>query len=240
MMSIVSWALAIVVTAVAASFQGTVGLGFAMISVPVLSLIHPSLAPVPQLLIALPLTFSMAWRERHAIDLRGFWWLIAGRIPGAFIGLALLAVASQRILDVFIAFVVLAAVAAIGRGLHVRRTPGTKVAAGIASGVSGLVASIGGPPVALVYSSEDSDTIRSTLAVVFSFGMLTSAMFRYFSGNASWMDIRVSVVLLPAVAVGYFISQKLVDRIDKKQVRAAILVVSGLAAAGLLMRAVVS
>lgn len=237
-MSIATWILALAVTAVAASFQGTVGLGFAMISVPLLSLIHPSLAPVPQLLIVLPLTVSMAWRERRAIDLHGFWWLIGGRVPGAFIGLGLLAVASQRILDFFIALVVLGAVGVFARGIHVKRTPKTKFAAGVASGTTGVVASIGGPPVALVYSSEDSDTIRSTLAVVFTIGVLTSTTFRFFSGNISWEDVRVSFILLPAVFVGYLVSGILRHRIRRSQVRTAILVVSGLAALALLVRAI--
>lgn len=238
MVSVIAWVLALVVTAVAASFQGTVGLGFAMISVPTLTLIHPSLAPVPQLLIAIPLTISMAWRERHAIDLHGFWWLIGGRIPGAFMGLGLLAIASQRVLDAFIGIVVLGVVVAIRTGFRVKRTPATKLVAGIASGTTGVVASIGGPPAALVYASEESATIRSTLGVVFTIGVLMSTAFRFFSGNISWVDIRVSVILLPAVLVGYLISGALVDRFDKAQVRSAILIVSALAAVALLIRAI--
>lgn len=71
-MSIIALTLALLITAIAASFQGTVGLGFAMISVPLLSLIHPSLASVPQLLIALPLTVALLWRERRAVDRHRF------------------------------------------------------------------------------------------------------------------------------------------------------------------------
>lgn len=237
-MTVLTWALALIVTAVAASFQGTVGIGFAMLSVPLLSLINPALAPVPQLLIALPLTITMAWREREAIDLHGFWWLIGGRIPGAFIGVALLAVAPQRMLDVLIALIVLGAVVVIASGIHVRRTRATKLAAGVASGTTGVVASIGGPPVALVYSSEDSDVIRSTLAAVFTIGVTTSLLFRFASGNIMWNDVRVALVLFPAVVIGYLVSLVLKDRIVKSQVRSAILVGSGLGAAALLIRAV--
>jgi uncharacterized membrane protein YfcA len=238
-MSLLAWAVALLITAIAASVQGTVGLGFAMVSVPLLSLIHPSLAPVPQLLVVLPLTVTMAWRERNAIDLHGFWWLIGGRIPGAFLGVALLSIATQRTLDVFIALTVLGAVVVIAMGVHVKRTPVTKLAAGVASGTTGVVASIGGPPVALVYSSEDSDTIRSTLAAVFTIGALTSLTFRYASGNITWDDARVALVLFPAVVVGYLVSGFLKGRVDRSQVRAAILIVSGIAAIALLVRALV-
>lgn len=237
-MSLTVWALALFITATAASFQGTVGLGFAMISVPLLSLLHPSLAPVPQLLMALPLTLAMVWRERHAIDLHGFWWLIGGRIPGAFIGVGLLAVASQRFLDAFIALVVLGAVGVMAVGVHIKRTKTSKFAAGVASGTTGVVASIGGPPVALVYSREDSDTIRSTLAAVFTIGMTTSIIFRYFSGNISGDDVRVSLVLFPAVVMGYIVSGLITEQVSRRHVRTAILVVSGVAATALLVRAI--
>jgi uncharacterized membrane protein YfcA len=238
-MSILAWAVALLITAIAASVQGTVGLGFAMVSVPLLSLVHPSLAPVPQLLVVLPLTVTMAWRERKAMDLHGFWWLIGGRIPGAFLGVGLLAIATQRTLDIFIALTVLGAVVVIAKGIHIKRTPATKLAAGIGSGTTGVVASIGGPPVALVYSSEDSDTIRSTLAAVFTVGALTSITFRYASGNMTWDDVRVALVLFPAMVAGYLVSGFLKERVDRTQVRAGILIVSGFAAIALLLRALV-
>lgn len=238
-MPLASWILAFAITAIAASLQGTVGLGFGMLSVPLLSLIDPNLAPAPQLFIALPLTISMAWTERRAIDLHGFWWIIGGRVPGAVIGVALLAVASQRNLEILIAFIVLGAVAAIARGIRVRRTPVTKFAAGMTAGTTGVVAAIGGPPVALLYASEDSDTIRSTLAAVFSIGLTTSIVFRYASGNISAYDLRVALILFPAAVIGYLSSLVLKGRVPKETVRSAILLISGLGAAALLLRALI-
>jgi uncharacterized membrane protein YfcA len=238
-MSLAAWILAFAITATAASLQGTVGIGFGMLSVPLLSLIDPSLAPAPQLLVALPLTVTMAWRERAAIDLHGFWWIIGGRIPGAVLGVALLGVVSQRSLDILIAMIVLGAVAAIARGLHIQRTRATKVAAGVTSGTTGVVASIGGPPVAMLYSSDDSDTIRSTLAAVFTIGLTTSIVFRYVSGNISMGDLHVALVLFPAAVIGYMISLVLKDRVPKDRVRTAILIVSGLGAVALLVRSTI-
>ena len=82
-MSPTDLAIALVVTFFAAAIQGVVGLGFAMVSVPILALIDPSLAPVPQLLTTIPLTVSMAWRERGHLQLSGIGWVLAGRVPGA-------------------------------------------------------------------------------------------------------------------------------------------------------------
>jgi uncharacterized membrane protein YfcA len=234
------WALAMLITAGAVAVQGTVGLGFALISVPLLALLHPDLAPVPQLFIMLPIGISMALRERHAIDLTGVWWLLVGRIPGAFLGVFLLGVASGSALDLFIGIIVLAAVAVIGTGYHVRRTPTTKLLAGTASGATGVVATIGGPAIALVYTREEAQTIRSTLAAVFSFGVSTSILFRWWSGNVTLDDVRVAVVLLPAAAVGLWIAIRYRDRVSREHVRLGVLIVCASSATALIARSVLS
>ena len=236
-MPLTIWVLALVITAGAAAIQGTVGVGFAMVSVPILSLLSPELAPAPQILMVIPLTVSMAVRERHAIDLTGVGWIMGGRIPGAFVGVFLLGIATARFLDAFIGVVVLGAVVVIGTGYKVRRTRTSKLAAGIASGTTGVVSSIGGPPVALIYTREEADTIRSTLAVVFTFGTLTSITFRWFSGNLSMMDVKVALILLPAVIFGIWLSARYNERIPKQVVRVGILVVCGVSATALLIRA---
>ena len=229
---------AFVVTALATIVQGTVGVGFAMMAVPVISLIDPELAPVPQLLVILPLTVAMAWRERSAMDLTGVGWIIAGRFPGAALGLALLAVATQAALDAFIGIVVLLAVGIIASDVHVARTPLTKFAAGVAAGITGLVASMGGPPLALLYSSEEAATIRSTLAAVFTIGVTITTIARFSTGNVTGTDMRASLLLFPAVIIGYLVSIPLAGRVRGSTVRMAILAISAFAGIGLLIRAV--
>ena len=144
-------ALAFAITVGAGLVQGTIGFGLAVVSVPVLSLLDRDLAPVPQLLIALPLALAMVWREWRHLDLSGVGWVLAGRFPGAALGVVLLKLFSERALDVLIAGLVLAGVAIVASGVVIRLNPFTKLAAGIASGTMGLVATIGGPPLALLY-----------------------------------------------------------------------------------------
>ena len=238
-MPLVIWILAFVITGGAAAVQGVAGVGFAMIAVPVLALIDPRLAPVPQLLVVIPLTMYMAWQERHAVDLSGIGWIIVGRFPGLFIGLALLAVATQRILDAFIGAVVVAAVVVIATGYKVRRTRGTKFAAGVAAGTTGVVASIGGPPVALIYTDEEAATIRSTLAAVFTIGLTLSLIGRTATGAITASDVRISLVLFPAVVIGYVVARRIRGRVPSSAIRTIILVVSATAGIGLLIRALI-
>jgi hypothetical protein len=209
-----------------------------MVAVPILALLNPILAPVPQLLTVLPLTVAMAWSERHAIDVRGLAWLLAGRVPGAAIGVVLLAFATQQFLDFFIGLVVLAAVATLSLGLTVRINRGTQFGAGIASGATSLVASIGGPPTALLYSRETAPTIRATLAAVFTIGVAFTVVVRFVTGNVAQSDLAVAVALFPAVLVGWLVSTRYRDRLSQHRVRLGVLAISGAAALGLIIRAI--
>lgn len=238
-MTPLGWGVALLVTFVAAALQGVVGMGFAMLSVPILALIDPRLAPVPQLLITMPLTISMAWRERDHLELAGVGWIIAGRVPGAFIGLALLAVAVGRALDLAIAALVLIAVAIIASGRHVKRNPGTEFGAGVMSGISGLVASIGGPPLALLYTEAEGPTVRSSLAAVFTVGLTFTLVARTATGNITSEDFVIAAILFPALVLGYLSSGRLTRRVNQVQIRYGLLILSTLGAIGLIIRAFV-
>ena len=232
-------AVALVVTAAAAVVQGTIGIGFGVLSVPILSLVNPILAPVPQLLLAVPLAMSMAWRERSHIESRGVVWLLAGRIPGAIIGLGLIAVATQRALDVGIALSVLVAVAILGTGITVQRTPPAEFGTGVVAGVMGMVASMGGPPAALLFKDAKGAIVRSTLALFFSFGLVVTVLARVAGGRMTGDDITLTLLLSPGFIIGYVASSRLRARADASAIRPAILAISSLAAVGLLVRAVV-
>jgi uncharacterized membrane protein YfcA len=234
--SVLDMLVAWIVTAVAVAVQGVVGFGMALVSVPILSLVDGRLAPVPQLLIALPMTAFMAWRERHDIDMHGLGWIVAGRFPGAAIGLGLLAIATERTLGVMISLIVLFAVAVVGFGLHVPRNPATSFLAGVVAGVAGLVASVGGPPLALIYHRDRGPVIRASLGAVFVFGLTVSIAARGLAGEISGDELQVAFLLLPAVAVGLAASGPLLGRIEGERLRIAILVLSAAAAAGLLLR----
>ncbi|HSF85144.1 MAG TPA: sulfite exporter TauE/SafE family protein [Acidimicrobiia bacterium] len=230
-------AIAVVVTAVAAAAQGVVGIGFAVVSVPLLSLVNPVLSPVPQVLMVLPLTVIMAWRERAHADVRGVPWVLAGRLPGALIGLFLLTAATQRALDVLIASIVLAGVAIRASSIRIARNHATELLVGTFAGTASMVASIGGPPMALLYQRERAETIRATLGVVFTVGVLITIVGRALSSQISSDDVRIAAMLFPAMVAGYASSIPMTSRVSEDSVRRGILIVSTIAAVGLVVRA---
>ncbi len=228
---------ALVVTFAAALAQGMVGIGFAVVSVPLLSLINPTLAPVPQLLVVLPLTLFMGLRERRHADLAGVTWVLIGRLPGAAIGVTLVLVATQRSLDVLIAALVLAGVAIRARDVTVTRGRTTDLLVGTFAGVSSMVASMGGPPMALLFHDRGPATIRASLAFVFTVGLVLTISVRLLAGLITADDVKVAAIIFPALALGYAVSVPLSSKIGATFVRRSILVVSTTAAVGLLVKA---
>jgi len=230
--------LALAVTVAAGLVQGTIGFGLSVVSVPVLSLLDRDLAPVPQLLITLALALAIVWREWRHLDLSGVGWVLVGRLPGAALGVVLLKTFADTALDALVAALVLIGVAIVGSGVVIRLTPFTKITAGVASGTMGLVASIGGPPLALLYRDVKGGTMRSSLNAIFAIGIMFSIAVRGAIGEISNTDIKIALVLLPAALAGLWLSRFFTDRIEGAALKKAVLLVSALAAAGLLVSTV--
>jgi uncharacterized membrane protein YfcA len=230
------FALAFVVSFVAAALHSTVGFGFALLSVPILSLLNPLFAPVPQLLVVFPLTLAIVWRERHAVEVRSTLWIFAGRVPGALIGVALLKLLSTAALDVLMSFMVVAGVGiVVSRGTF-RRTPTREFGAGVASGTMAMVSAIGGPPIALLYRNDAGPTVRANLGLVFAVGLCITISVRAVAGEVSWDEVAIGAALSPAVWLGLRASRSLIPRVDGPRLRNAIVLIAGAAALLLLAR----
>ena len=229
--------IALIVIAIAAGLQSSIGFGFNILAVPILALLDPDLTPIPTMVMGIPLTAMVFLRERNHVDFKSLRWIIAGRVPGAFLGAALLAAVSRRFLDGFIAVIVLAAVIVIGTGYTINQTRTTKFTLGLASGVTGASSAIGGPPLALLYHRNPGPVIRSSLAFLFFIGQFVNLAALGLNGELSLRPIKLAFVLMPAMLVGYWASRHLTDRIEGPPLRAGVLVVSTFAGVALLLRA---
>jgi uncharacterized membrane protein YfcA len=235
---ILEFALSVAVVMLAAAVQGTIGLGFNIVAVPLMSLINPVLAPVPQLILSLPQAAGSFARERGGVDRSGVLWIVIGRLPGVAIGVWLLSVASDRMLDIFVGSLVLVAVLILASGIKLVRNRAVEFGAGVFAGVSSYVSAIGGPPVALLYSKDEGPTVRATLGLIFTIGTSLSLVVRTFSGHVTWADVLVGGALAPAAALGFALSSRLKERVSPRHLRSSIFIVSSVAATALLGRAI--
>jgi hypothetical protein len=219
-----------VLTTAAAWVQGSIGLGFAIVTVPVLLLIDPRLAPAPQILVVLPLTALMAIREWSAIEWRGVVWVLVGRLPGLAAGVGLLRWASRSVLDLLIGAIVLGGVVLLTRRTAIPRNRWTEFGAGAMSGLGAVVSSIGGPPVALLYRDARGSTIRATLAGIFFVGVLMTIASRGLAGALTGLDVQLAGWSLPFLLLGFRLSRLTLRAFSGHTLKRAVLGISATAA----------
>jgi uncharacterized membrane protein YfcA len=235
MLSAAGLAIAWLVCFLAALVQGSIGFGFAVLAVPLLTLIDPQLTPIPQLFLALPITVAAAWRERDHLELSGLGWIVAGRVPGSLVGAWILTRVSEQGIGLVIAAITLAAVLVVASGVAVPLTRTTRLAAGLASGFSGTTSAIGGPPVALLYQRSAGEVVRANLGAIFTIGLLINLAALFATGAVSPSDYRATGLLAAPVLAGFALSGRLARRLDPVKLRQAILALSGVAAVALLV-----
>ncbi|MGW6569085.1 sulfite exporter TauE/SafE family protein [Streptomyces sp. NPDC054975] len=222
-MTAATLAVLAVTVAAAAFVQGSSGLGFALIVAPVAGILDPLLLPVFVLASMIPLNLYVAWRERSSLDLRGAGWITAARLAATPGGLALLWLIPERSLGLFVGVAtVLAAVVSLAAPAF---TPGRAayVGAGAVTGLTETATGVGGPPLALVYQHRPPAELRSTVALCFLVGEVASLLLLFATGEGRPADLGWALALVPAIAVGAWLSQLVHQRIDARRMRLFVL-----------------
>jgi uncharacterized protein len=230
--------LATSIVFVAAIIQGSAGIGYAITTAPLLRIIVPEAVPVAVMVSALAVGLLMILRERTALSLSGAGWVMAGRIPGAFIGAALLAVLPATVLDVCIGIAVLLAVLVMAQGVGIPFTTRSQFLTGVVSGTTGTATAIGGPPLAMLYRERQGPELRSTLAAIMFVGLVINLVTLAVSGQISGDEVRLGLLLAPGAIAGFFVSSFTRQFLDGGQLKVALLVVSSGAALSLLAQTI--
>lgn len=218
--------------------QASTGLGLGMIAAPILLLIDPRLVPGPLLVLALVVSVLIAVREWRWIDCSGLSFALAGRIPGSVLAGLTISLIPLSTYSLLFGVMVLGAVMFSTTGWRVLPTRRNLLTAGFTSGYMGTLTSIGAPPLALVYQHGTASSIRATMAAYFvigsAFSITVLASFDRFSAEQA----LASVVFIPPLIAGFWVSGHVVARMDSRRVRYAVLWVSGLSAVMLIIKSV--
>lgn len=229
-MTILAFCIVAATILLSAFVQGSTGMGFAMITAPVVTFIDPSLIPVMLLVLMIPLNFYVAARERSDIHWHGVKWISVGRFAGTFFGLWILVIVNLHQLALLIGWSTL--VAAVIALIAPKFTPNRPVlgVVGLITGVTETSTGIGGPPYALAYQHSPGPELRSTVAVCFLVGEVISLIVLAFSGQVSGPTMLFTAAMLPFLAIGSFLSRYVHHKLDGPVLRYIVLgfaIVSG-------------
>ena len=218
--------MAFLIVTIGATVHGSVGLGMGLVAAPVLLLIDPMYVPGPLLVCAIVLTVMMALREKHSLDYYGLWWGYAGRVIGTIIALTILVYIPRQYITLLSAVLILIAVILSVFKIRTKLSIPALLGAGSASGIMSTLASVGGPPLALLYQYEKGAKLRATMSGFFILGSITSIVGLVLVGEFSLSHFRASLLLIPGVVLGYYLSSYAIRVLDLKKTRTAVLIMS--------------
>ncbi|MDR3528957.1 MAG: sulfite exporter TauE/SafE family protein [Rhodopila sp.] len=209
--------------ALGSAFQAALGIGLALLVVPVLALVDPGFIPGPMLLAGSVLAAMTAYRERDAIDRNGLRTSLVGLVCGTLIGAIALHYATGPDVHRVFGCMILAAVLVSVFCLPVATNARSLILGGCASGVMGTMAGIHGPAISLVFQNAEPKAARAMLGAFFTIAYLGSVSALALFGLFGSAEIGRAVVLLPGVAIGLALTPVARRFIDRKRLRVAIL-----------------
>jgi uncharacterized protein len=217
--------------------QGSIGIGFVLVSAPVVGLVEPRALPALFVLLGFPIEIWMVLRERAAVDVPGFVQMVGGRVIGTLAAFVVLIVVSPQLLTVLIGSAIVIAAVMSWRVTEFRSGTGAKVVAGSFSGLMGTVAAVGGPALALAYQDREGPVLRATLAATFLATDVLAVAALAASDLLHWWHARLFLVMIPAQLLGVALSSRVIGRVDASLLRTGVLVVAGMDGVAVVLRA---
>ncbi|MCJ7548718.1 MAG: sulfite exporter TauE/SafE family protein [Anaerolineae bacterium] len=224
------------IVVVGALVQGSVGMGLGLVTVPFLLQVDPVFVPGPILASGFLLSLLMVCRERQELNLFEVKWGVVGRVLGTFIASLTLSHLPQDQAAIAAGLAILLAVGLSLSGLSVEPAIGTLLGAGTVSGIMGTLASVGGPPMALLFQKQKGPQLRATMSGYLLLGGLASVLGLVFVGSFRMPEVQATLLFLPAILIGYVLSRRMASLLDGGYTRGAVLFVSAASSVVLLVR----
>lgn len=194
----------------AAVIQSSTGVGFGLLLSPVLVFIHPALVPGTVLTLGLLVTGLAAIRELKNLNRTLLIAALMGRVPGAIIASAIIALLSPALFEIIFGLMILSGVLFSVMGPQARPSVTTVGIAGLISGFMGTLTSVGAPPMAIAMQRAPGPEMRATLSAFLLFGSLISIVSLSMFGVFGPGDLIGAVILMPFAFLGFTLSRRII------------------------------
>jgi len=226
--------LSAMVTAVA-------GFGFGLMSVPLMSLaIDLHSAVIVSSIVAVLANAVQAVLFRRHLDVRLGNRLLAASIVGLPIGYLVYALVSDHVLRIALGVGVVAAVAALARGLNLAHLgPRIDWLLGFLSGVLNTSISTSGPPLVFDLQARKlgPDQFRGTINYIFLLSGSLGLVLFVAGGKVHVHELRAGLIAAPALGLGMWVGLPLRRRFSPERFRTLVLILLLAGAAGAVAKA---
>lgn len=208
----------------ASALQGASGFGFALLAVPLISLVlSPKTAVVTVFMTGSFVSFITAWRLRRQIDWPEVLHLSIASSLAMPVGVLILHAASVTLLRVILGVASLLVALWLLRNNEAERAGGPRrltvtYAAGFASGLLNTSIAANGPPLVMYLRHRrlEADVFRATIALTFSIASVIGMVFLLIGASVHVEAVRLTALSIPLTALGWFVGNLVASRIARE------------------------
>ena len=211
------------VAAAAGLAQGCTGFGLALIAAPSLMFILPPTLVVPTVVLLSTLnTVVVAWDARKHVRLRMVGPLALGGLIGIPLGMTALLHLDGAIIKVFVGiFVTVFALAMLNgwkKPLRQGDRPKVLIPVGIMSGFFGGSTSMGGPPVVLFLTNQETlkNIFRANVVTYFLVINVYAIILFTIIGQITWSLAGQLIIFIPAMLTGTYIGIRFASKVPEQ------------------------
>lgn len=218
--------LAAAIIGLATAAQAISGFGFALLAVPLLTLIMPTEESViVASLASLMITIGTAIRERAHVDLPVARSLMVTAAVGMPFGLLMLDALPERALTALVGLTVLTSTWLVGQRPTIPNTRAVRTTVGVLTGVLTTATGTNGPPLVAAFQTMGyaPQRFRATIAAIFSGCGIVSIGFFVYGGDITGSSIVYALVGVPGATLGWLLGNRVFHRIDPNRFRHVVL-----------------
>lgn len=217
---------------VSSILQMATGVSVGMIIVPFLAMISYTLVPVPVAFASLTLTVMMAYKGREHIDMKNVPQVSLGMLAGIFMALYIFKNVYFEYLGVVFGLFILLSVFISLKVKTFKLGAKMNYSGGFVAGLMGAVAAVGGQVLAMLFQNHQLESIKSTLAFLYTLFTLAMLGVFYIFGEFSQEQMMSGLYMVPGVLLGFFIAPIFAKYFNPEYAKPVVL---GMASFGALM-----
>ncbi|MEV6345496.1 sulfite exporter TauE/SafE family protein [Actinoplanes sp. NPDC051851] len=225
-------ALAVTLAVLAgAAAQSATGVGFGVLAAPALLLAAPAAGPFPVLAAGAAVLAVTLAENRAGLRRRVVATVVLAALPGAVLGTALRQAADMRVLQAGVGGLVVISGALTLGAVRIPASRPALAVAGLLGGALNSVASMPGPPLAMVYRPADAEQFRANLSAAFLGMTAVSLVTTVLAHVPSPADLALTLAVTVTALAGQLAGRRWARRLPVRTVRTAAVLLSVLAGA---------
>jgi uncharacterized membrane protein YfcA len=216
------------------------GVTAGMIIVPFLAMISYTLIPVPIAFASLALTGLMTYKGRKHIDTKNMFQISLGMLAGIILSIFILKNIEFKQMGLVFGLFILISVFISIKIKSFTLNKSINYTGGFVAGIMGSMAAVGGQILALLFQNHPLESLKSTLAFLYTLFSVVMISLFYMFGEFSYEQMTSGFYMMPGFIIGFFIAPIFSKYFNPKYSKTVVLVMATLGAISLIGKSVLS